>query len=103
MVRQKLLNKENIFLVKKYMQILYYFFYNTVICPLQVYSREELQMVADLCIKYNVICLSDEVYEWMVYDDNKHIKIGEWRTVWVPGVECQSLCKSTQGCQQIRY
>ena len=35
-------------------------------------------MVADLCIKYDAICLSDEVYEWMVYDDNKHIKIGDF-------------------------
>lgn len=41
----------------------------------KVFSRDELQMMADLCKKYDTICLSDEVYEWMVYDDNKHIKI----------------------------
>lgn len=44
---------------------------------LQVYSKEELEMIADLCKKHDVICVADEVYEWMIYDDNKHIKIGE--------------------------
>lgn len=34
-------------------------------------------MIAGLCKKYDCICISDEVYEWMIYDDNKHIKIGK--------------------------
>lgn len=42
----------------------------------QVYKREELQMIADLCIKHNVLCISDEVYEWLTYDTAKHVKIG---------------------------
>jgi len=33
-------------------------------------------MVANLCIKYDCICISDEVYEWMIYDGKKHLKIG---------------------------
>lgn len=37
---------------------------------------EELQMIADLCKKYNVICISDEVYEWLVYGGVHHIRIG---------------------------
>lgn len=43
----------------------------------QVYKREELQMIADLCIQHNVVCISDEVYEWLTYDGAKHVKIGE--------------------------
>lgn len=43
---------------------------------MQVYSREELQVIADLCIKYDTLCISDEVYEWLVYTGNKHLKIG---------------------------
>lgn len=50
---------------------------------LQVYQREELQMIADLCIKHDVICISDEVYEWLTYDGTKHVKIGKSRTVQV--------------------
>lgn len=45
-------------------------------CVLQVYKTEELQMIADLCIKHNLLCFSDEVYEWLTYDGAKHIKIG---------------------------
>ena len=38
---------------------------------------EELQFIADLCKKYNVICISDEVYEWLVYNGMQHIRIGK--------------------------
>ena len=34
-------------------------------------------MIADLCKKHDVIVFADEVYEWMVYRGNKHIKMGE--------------------------
>ena len=34
-------------------------------------------MIADLCMKHDVVCVADEVYEWMTYDNNKHIKIGQ--------------------------
>ena len=38
---------------------------------------EELQFIADLCKRYNVICISDEVYEWLVYNGMQHIRIGK--------------------------
>ena len=38
---------------------------------------EELQLIADLCKKYNVICISDEVYEWLVYGGERHLRIGK--------------------------
>ncbi|XP_067644715.1 kynurenine aminotransferase isoform X2 [Eurosta solidaginis] len=54
----------------------------------KVFKREELERIAALCRKWNVLCLSDEVYEWMVYDDAQHIRIctlpGMWeRTITV--------------------
>ncbi|XP_066899220.1 kynurenine--oxoglutarate transaminase 3 isoform X2 [Kogia breviceps] len=50
---------------------------NTPHNPLgKVYTKEELQVIADLCIKYDTLCISDEVYEWLVYTGNKHFKIG---------------------------
>ena len=33
-------------------------------------------MVAALCRRYNVICLMDEVYEWLTYSGSQHIKLG---------------------------
>ena len=49
---------------------------NVCLC-LQVFTREELEMVAELCKKYDVICLMDEVYEWLIYSGTKHVRMGE--------------------------
>lgn len=49
---------------------------NTPNNPLgKVFSRAELTKIANLCKKHNVLCISDEVYEWMIYDDNEHVRI----------------------------
>ncbi|KAL7984933.1 hypothetical protein Chor_003503, partial [Crotalus horridus] len=52
----------------------------------KVYTKEELQLIADLCIKYDTLCISDEVYEWLVYTGNKHIKIGSGGVATLPGM-----------------
>ncbi|CAC5373336.1 CCBL [Mytilus coruscus] len=48
----------------------------------KVFRKEELEMIANLCKKYDCICISDEVYEWMIYDDNKHLKIASLPGMW---------------------
>ncbi|KAB0393531.1 hypothetical protein E2I00_013105, partial [Balaenoptera physalus] len=56
---------------------------NTPHNPLgKVYTKEELQVIADLCIKYDTLCISDEVYEWLVYTGNKHFKIATFPGMW---------------------
>uniref|UniRef100_A0AAY5KVB9 Kynurenine--oxoglutarate transaminase 3 n=1 Tax=Esox lucius TaxID=8010 RepID=A0AAY5KVB9_ESOLU len=56
---------------------------NTPNNPLgKVYKREELQLIADLCIKHDVVCISDEVYEWLTYDGAKHVKIASLPGMW---------------------
>ncbi|XP_054613754.1 kynurenine--oxoglutarate transaminase 1-like [Dunckerocampus dactyliophorus] len=56
---------------------------NTPNNPLgKVYKREELQMIADMCVKHDVLCFSDEVYEWLTYDSAKHIKIASLPGMW---------------------
>lgn len=42
----------------------------------KVFTEEELTTIANLCKKWDVVCVSDEVYEWMVYKPNKHIRMG---------------------------
>ncbi|KAL7832526.1 hypothetical protein SRHO_G00295440 [Serrasalmus rhombeus] len=42
----------------------------------KVFTRNELQAIADLCIKHDTLCLSDEVYEWLTYKGHEHVKIG---------------------------
>ncbi|XP_050818150.1 kynurenine--oxoglutarate transaminase 3 isoform X3 [Gopherus flavomarginatus] len=48
----------------------------------KVFTKEELQVIADLCIKHDTLCLSDEVYEWLVYKGIKHIKIATLPGMW---------------------
>ncbi|KAG8447960.1 hypothetical protein GDO86_015169 [Hymenochirus boettgeri] len=56
---------------------------NTPNNPLgKVFSREELEEIADICVKHNVICFSDEVYEWLVYDGNQHVRIASLPGMW---------------------
>ncbi|XP_065172676.1 kynurenine aminotransferase-like isoform X1 [Atheta coriaria] len=48
----------------------------------KVFSYEELEMIANLCKKWNVICISDEVYEWMVYKPKCHIRMATLPDMW---------------------
>lgn len=41
----------------------------------RVYSREELQSLADLAIRHDLIVVSDEVYEDILYDSAEHVSI----------------------------
>jgi aminotransferase len=41
----------------------------------KVFSREELQFVADLCQKWGVVAITDEIYEHILYDGAEHISI----------------------------
>ena len=41
-----------------------------------VYTREELEALAAVAIEEEILILSDEIYEKLVYDDVEHISIG---------------------------
>lgn len=41
----------------------------------RVRSKEELKAVADIAADYNLLILSDETYEKIIYDDHKHLSI----------------------------
>ncbi|KXZ39837.1 L-aspartate aminotransferase apoenzyme [Alkalithermobacter thermoalcaliphilus JW-YL-7 = DSM 7308] len=40
-----------------------------------VYTVEELEKIAQIAIKHNIIVVSDEIYEKLVYDEVKHVSI----------------------------
>lgn len=41
-----------------------------------VYSKETLQMIADIAVKHNIMVLSDEIYEKLIYDTQiQHVSI----------------------------
>ncbi len=41
----------------------------------RVFTREELTFLGDLCQKWNVLAVTDEPYEYMVFDGRKHISV----------------------------
>ncbi|XP_077284152.1 kynurenine aminotransferase [Arctopsyche grandis] len=56
---------------------------NTPHNPLgKVFNIKELEMIANLCKKFNVMCISDEVYEWLVYKPHKHIRMATLPGMW---------------------
>ncbi|XP_015782092.1 kynurenine--oxoglutarate transaminase 3 isoform X2 [Tetranychus urticae] len=56
---------------------------NTPHNPLgKVFTREELTQIADLCKKYNVIALMDEVYEWIIFNGKQHVRMASFPDMW---------------------
>jgi aminotransferase len=41
----------------------------------RVFSRPELEFVASLCREHDVLCITDEIYEHIVYDGERHIPV----------------------------
>ena len=41
----------------------------------KVFTREELRLIADLCQKWDVLAITDEIYEHILYDGAEHISI----------------------------
>jgi len=41
----------------------------------RVYTRAELQLIANLCIEHDVTVISDEVYEHLIFEGHRHIAI----------------------------
>ena len=57
----------------------------------KVFTREELQVIADLCIAHDVIAITDEIYEFITYDGARHIPIATLpgmaeRTITISGM-----------------
>lgn len=40
-----------------------------------IYSKEELIQIGDICVEHNILIISDEIYEKLVYDGAKHYAI----------------------------
>ena len=57
----------------------------------KVFTRAELELVRDLCVEFNVLAITDEIYEHILYDNAKHISIASLdgmrdRTVTINGL-----------------
>jgi aminotransferase len=57
----------------------------------KVFTRAELELIRDLCVEFNVLAITDEIYEHILYDGTKHISIASLegmrdRTVTINGL-----------------
>jgi len=48
----------------------------------KVFSLEEITFIADLCKKHNSLYISDEVYEWLVFQGKEHIRAASLPGMW---------------------
>ena len=60
----------------------------------KVFTYDELRLIADLCIRYDVYCIMDEVYEHIVYEGHKHTYMNSLPGMWERTVSCSSLSKT---------
>jgi len=57
----------------------------------KVFNRTELELIRDLCVEFNVLAITDEIYEHILYDGTRHISIATLdgmsdRTVTINGM-----------------
>jgi aminotransferase len=43
----------------------------------KVFSRTELELIRDLCLEHNVLAITDEIYEHILFDNTRHISMIE--------------------------
>ncbi|KAL4399904.1 arylformamidase [Malassezia pachydermatis] len=70
-------------------------FFNTPYNPIgKVCTLEELQRLADLCIKYDILVIADEVYDCLTYDGHEHIRMASISGMWERTITVGSAGKS---------
>lgn len=58
----------------------------------KVFTREELTLIAMLCQKWGAMAITDEVYERLVYEPARHVRLAT-----LPGMEERTLTLSSLG------
>lgn len=48
----------------------------------KVFTKEELLAIGNLCEKYNTLILMDEVYEWLVFSGQTHVRLASLGDFW---------------------
>ena len=60
----------------------------------KVFTYEELKFISELAIKYDSFVITDEVYEHIVYEPNKHVYISTLPGMYERTISCSSLSKT---------
>jgi aminotransferase len=60
----------------------------------KVFTRAELELIRDLCMEFNVLAITDEIYEHILYDGTEHISIASFEGMSERTVTINGLSKS---------
>ncbi|HXR15092.1 MAG TPA: aminotransferase class I/II-fold pyridoxal phosphate-dependent enzyme [Terriglobales bacterium] len=60
----------------------------------KVFTRAELELIRDLCVEFNVLALTDEIYEHILYDGTQHISMASLQGMSERTVTINGLSKS---------
>ena len=60
----------------------------------KVFTRQELELIADLARKYDAYVITDEVYEHIVYAPHRHVYFATLPGMWERTISCSSLSKT---------
>lgn len=55
----------------------------------KVYTREELTLIGELCHKHDLLAITDEIYEYIVYEGGQHISMAS-----LPGMKERTITMS---------
>lgn len=58
-----------------------------------VYLKEDLLKLAELVVNKNIYIITDEVYDFLVYDDIEYFNIATIKSLWPKIIRCCSLSK----------
>lgn len=60
-----------------------------------VYTEEELKAIAEFVVDKDIYVIADEMYEYLIYDDKKHISIASFNDeIYKRTITCSGLSKS---------
>lgn len=60
----------------------------------KVWSREELEIIAAFCQEHDILAVTDEIYEYIVYEGAEHISLGSMPGMWERTVTMSGFSKT---------
>lgn len=60
----------------------------------KVFTRQELEQIAEIVIRHDGYVITDEVYEHIVYEPHRHTYISTLPGMWERTISCSSLSKT---------
>ena len=60
----------------------------------KVFTMEEMEEIAELAKRYDAFVITDEVYEYIIYSENRHISMAALPGMYERTITCSSLSKT---------